>query len=121
MHMTCTAAKHAVGCAGEGAFATVNLCELLPGVQCDRSFSSPADPDENTPAQQTEADTKDGYLAEQQAGSGQLVAVKCLKPVRSSTGWKEAPGNSLKNGWCLQEGLQRTSWWLINPQANAVE
>jgi len=61
---------------GEGAFATVNLCELLPGVQLDRSLSSPADPDEKVPAQQN----KDGHHAEQQAGRGQLVAVKCLKP-----------------------------------------
>ncbi|KAF5841507.1 hypothetical protein DUNSADRAFT_12435 [Dunaliella salina] len=94
---------------GEGAFATVKLCELLPKLQphrrpslptyldkksptqrmeiapknasqLNRPFSLPAYPDKKSPAQQMEAVPKNRHYAKPWAGGRQLVAVKCIKP-----------------------------------------
>ncbi|KAF5827937.1 kinase-like domain-containing protein [Dunaliella salina] len=93
---------------GEGAFATVNLCELLPELQPQRRPSLPTYLDNKSPAQRMETAPKNGlqlnrpislptypkkgpaqcmefapkngHPTNSRAGGGLLVAVKCLKP-----------------------------------------
>jgi len=62
--------------AGEGAFATVDLCELLPHpAGLNRSFSMPAYVDGK------DAAAIKRLSQEHKPAKNLLVAVKCLKPV----------------------------------------